>query len=359
MLAHLVANQSRRRDQKQLPLSDCGYVLPPHSTFINHANDVSNNNFRAPARIQMETTMGYQNQRVPALIAASNERHQLNGERIIYELKDFCTAIEKSIGARGVKTVMRTANTAWVYMEGEDMAMGWVGYGDFQTSRTARDNKYAVYARDIRNMKYNDMNDQHFMRVALKMDVALKHAKAYLRNYSTWETAEALSVPVRRDVDEVRKAAQRAYQVALETVGIGSRYAAQAGPLLQELGYMVLSGHTFTSPELGANIQDMLNKKKVSARFKNDDAVPMDFVRVYTTSYGEQRVDTVRVKDITNYRREIDTDHNRTWLAKELPEELMGKIAVMAMCQDAEFVEDVGFKVSDNMFYLYVEDVTT
>ena len=304
--------------------------------------------------------MGYQDQRVPALIAAQPSADALdafNGARIIHELKDFCTAIEKSM--RGVKTVMRTANTAWVYMEGEDMAMGWVGYGDFQTSRTARDNKDAVYARDIRNMKYNDMNDQHFMRVALKMDVALKHAKGYLTNYSTSETAQALSVPVRRDVDEVRKAAQRAYQVALETVGIGSRYAVQAGPLLQELGYMVLSGHTFTSPELGANIQDMLNKKKISSRFKNDDVVPMDFVRVYTMSYGEQRVDTVRIKDITGYRREIDTDHNRTWLAKELPEELMGKIAVMAMCQDDEFVEDVGFKVSDNMFYLYVEDVTT
>jgi len=306
--------------------------------------------------------MGYQDQRVPALIAASNERPLRNGERerIVHELKDFCTAIEKSIGARGVKTVMRTANTAWVYMEGEDMAMGWVGYGDFQTSRTAKDNKYAVYARGIRNMKYNDMNDQHFMRVALKMDVALKHAKAYLINYSTSETAQALSVPVRRDVDEVRKAAQRAYQVALETVGIeASKYTNKTGPLLQELGYMVLSGHTFTSPELGANIQDMLNKKKISSRFKNDAVVPMDFVRVYTMSYGEQRVDTVRIKDITHYRREIDTDHNRTWLAKELPEELMGKIAVMAMCQDDEFVEDVGFKVSDNMFYLYVEDVTT
>jgi len=358
MLAHLVANQSERHDQKQLPLGDCGYVLPPHSTFINHANVVSNNNFRAGARIQMETTMGYDHKRVPALIAASNERHQLNGERIIYELKNFCHVLEGSM--RGVKTVMRTANTAWVYMEGEDMAMGWVGYGDFQTSRTARDNKYAVYARGIRNMKYNDMNEQHFMRVALKINVALKHAKAYLINYSTSETAQALSVPVRRDVDEVRKAAQRAYQVALETVGIeASKYTNKTGPLLQELGYMVLSGHTFTSPELGANIQDMLNKKKVSARFKNDAVVPMDFVRVYTTSYGEQRVDTVRIKDITHYRREIDTDHNRTWLAKELPEELMGKIAVMAMCQDDEFVEDVGFKVSDNMFYLYVEDVTT
>ena len=152
--------------------------------------------------------MGYNHRRVPALIAEANEQN-LGGNRIIYELKDFCSAIEKSM--RGVKTIMMNGNTAWVYMEGEDMAMGWVGYGDFQTSRTAKDNKYVVYSRHIRNMKYNDMNEQYYMRMALKMDVALKHAKAYLTNYSTSETAEALSVPVRRDVDEVRKAAQRQY----------------------------------------------------------------------------------------------------------------------------------------------------
>ena len=300
--------------------------------------------------------MSYNHQRISCI--AIHQESLLNARAIPQELTEFCLAVTKSM--RGVKTTPRTLNSAWVYMEGEDMAMGYIGYGDFQTSRAAASKKYAVYARGIRNMKYNDMNEQHFMRVALKMDVALKHAKAYLINYSTSETAQALSVPVRRDVDEVRKAAQREYQAALSTLGIEtSKYTNTTGPLLQELGYMVLSGHTFTSPELGANIQDMLNKKKVSARFKNDAVVPMDFVRVYTTSYGEQRVDTVRIKDITHYRREIDTDHNRTWLAKELPEELMGHIAVMSMCEDGDFVEDVGYKVSENMFYLYVEDVTT
>jgi hypothetical protein len=37
----------------------------------------------------------------------------------------------------------------------------------------------------------------------------------------------------------------------------------------------------------------------------------------------------------------------------------MGKVAVMSMCENEEFVEDVGYKVSENMFYLYAEDVTT
>jgi hypothetical protein len=103
----------------------------------------------------------------------------------------------------------------------------------------------------------------------------------------------------------------------------------------------------------------MLDAKKIFARFQDKDTVPMDFVRAYTMDYGEQRVDTIRIKDITSYRFDTDTEQQRTWLAKELPEELMGKVAVMSMCENEEFVEDVGYKVSENMFYLYAEDVTT
>ena len=303
--------------------------------------------------------MGYHHQRVPALLADANELRSLNGQQIIGELKNFCLAIERSM--RGVKTVIRTANSAWVYMEGEDMAMGWIGYGDFQTSQAAVHKKYAVYARGIRNMKYNDMNEQHYMRVALRMDVALKHAKTYLRRYSTTETGEALFRPVKKAVREVASAAGRAYTECKVAVGVkADAYNDKpARAIIRELGYMVQSGHKFMDAELGANIEAMLDAKKIFARFQDNDIVPMDFVRAYTMDYGEQRVDTIRIKDITSYRFDTDTEQQRTWLAKELPEELMGKVAVMSMCENEEFVEDVGYKVSENMFYLYAEDVTT
>jgi len=306
--------------------------------------------------------MSYNHQRISSI--AIHQESLLNARAIPQELTEFCLAVTKSM--RGVKTTPRTLNSAWVYMEGEDMAMGYIGYGDFQTSRAAASKKYAVYARGIRNMKYNDMNEQHFMRVALKMDVALKHAKAYLINYSTSETAQALYNPAKVAVRDVSTTARMEYRKAKEDVGLVSTLDYQTGSkglcsnaLERELGYLMLSGHVFSNPELSTAIQDMLAKKKVFSRFAAADAVPMDFVRAYTMSYGEQRVDTVRVKDISSYRFEVDRDHNRTWLAKELPEELMGHIAVMSMCEDGDFVEDVGYKVSENMFYLYVEDVTT
>jgi hypothetical protein len=52
-------------------------------------------------------------------------------------------------------------------------------------------------------------------------------------------------------------------------------------------------------------------------------------------------------------------DHKHTYLAEDLPEELAGKVAVMSMCENGHFVEGVGYKVNDAMFYFYVEDVTT
>jgi len=304
----------------------------------------------------MENTMSYTHQKISNIDMDADELSWRS-----QALDEFRRAVEKSM--RGVKTDNRNTNSAWVYMEGEDMAMGWIGYGDFQTSQAAVHKKYAVYARGIRNMKYNDMNEQHYMRVALRMDAALKHVKTYMSNYSTGETAAALYHPAKKAVRNVSDTVRKEYRDAKQAVGINSDYHSpvQAPSALErELSYLVLSGHVFSDPELGTNIQDMLAKKKVFSRFAGGDDIPMNFVRAYTTIRGEQRVDTVRVKDITSYRFELDIDHLHIGrLAKELPEELMGQVAVMSMCENEEFVEDVGYKVSENMFYLYVEDVTT
>ena len=73
-----------------------------------------------------------------------------------FELVEFRTAIENN----HIKTMHRTANTAYVYIEGEQMVLGWIGYGDFQSTISGAD-KYVVYARNIRNMRHVEGTDEY------------------------------------------------------------------------------------------------------------------------------------------------------------------------------------------------------
>ena len=94
------------------------------------------------------------------------------------ELRNFRIRVHKDL--RGVETFPRDTKSAWVCIKGEPMVLGWIGYGDYQTSKTG-DPKYVVYARDVANMKYSDYTDQYYMRMAVSIDTAVKHAKRFMR----------------------------------------------------------------------------------------------------------------------------------------------------------------------------------
>ena len=59
------------------------------------------------------------------------------------ELRNFRIRVHKDL--RGVETFPRCRNSAWVCIKGEPMALGWIGYGDYQTSKSG-DPKYVVCA---------------------------------------------------------------------------------------------------------------------------------------------------------------------------------------------------------------------
>lgn len=275
------------------------------------------------------------------------------------ELWTFRREVERAM--RGAKTMVRTSNTAYVYMDDDPYVLGWIGYGDFQTSKNGK-HKYVVYSRDIDNCKYSEGKEQHYMRMALNMGTAVKHAGAELRSYSPSEVSYAASALVRGNVHRVKDEAYDAYTASLEALGFSDSYKVSKGrgDTVRELISIFQSGHAF-SPEVHTKMEDVIAKKKIADRFPKRGMLPMDFIRVYE-KFGKQYMDKVAIADMYNY-------HNTRWtsaqvevstlLMKDVDEELQGKIAVMGMCADKQFVEDVGYKASDAMFYFYTEDTTT
>lgn len=292
------------------------------------------------------------------LVSDAREHAEAHSGDLIHsqELRNFRIRLHKEM--RGVETFPRDRSSAWVCMKGEPMALGWIGYGDYQTSKRGEP-KYVVYARNVANMKYSDYTEQYYMRMAVNIDTAVRHARGYLYKYSTDEIATVFAGDIKRAVRQVKSAADGAYETARADVGIkNSSYSSDADKrLMSELFNMIHAGHTFVDAELDTNIRTLMAKKKESDRFSGK-TTPVDFLRTYE-HYDGMRVDTTRIEDVMSYKTEPMHDHKHTYLAQDLPEELAGKVAVMSMCENGHFVEGVGYKVNDAMFYFYVEDVTT
>ena len=264
------------------------------------------------------------------------------------QLLEFARTVER---AMRVKTVPRDRNTAWVYRDNDLMAIGYIGYGDFATS-VHGDDKYVVCARGIQNMKYSEYGDQHNMRMALKMDTAMKHAKRYLVPYSLPECAVVFAQQVRTEVSNYRRTIKEKFSASKKAVGLNERSWGDeekaANRLMSELRSMVKAGHSFIDKTLDADIRAMFEAADGFKHF--EEVVPMDFVHVHE-QWGKQVVGRVTVKDITAWQPEHE--NVCTFRAEEVPEEIQHGCAALSMCEDGHFVEGVGYKVNDHTFYLY------
>ena len=303
--------------------------------------------------------MAYQHKLVSKITETVGEQlgEDLTGDMYhSQELKNFRTRLHKEM--RGVYTKTRNQSSAWVCMDNEPMVLGWVGYGDYQTSKSG-DPKYVVCARDIENMKYSDYTIQHNMRMATNIDTAIKHAKGHMRKYTTDDIAQVFAKDVKRAVNNIKDKARDEFNKAVTNAGIkGSGYGdGSEKKLMVELFNMVHAGHKFVDTEVDTSIRTLMAKTKENDRF-GKGVTPVNFLRTYK-HYDGMRVDITRIADITGYRHEPMHEHKHTYLAQDLPDDFAGKVAVMSMCEDKHFVEGVGYRVNEAMFYFYVEDVTT
>ena len=265
-------------------------------------------------------------------------------------LQEFRQAIHRS--DRKLKTTLRSQNTAWVYAEDELFVRGWVGWGDFQTSRYGQ-NKFVVSARGIINCKYTDHSEQYCMKMSLAMAPTLKVAKRTLTKYTPHEVEQIYRRTVRDKVHDKRERLRSQERSALSSTGIAA-YGPAKEKMVRELGHLAMSGHTFTDPDFGQNVQLLLETKEALSCLP--DVVPMDFVHIYPTPW-ETRADILAVPDaLTMYGQ---TPQMCTWVAEELPENVMGKIAVMQMCEDEQYVDGVGLRVNESTFYLHKESDDT
>lgn len=293
------------------------------------------------------------------LLKEANAVHQNAGTSSIPHvtfLVTFCSQLESTM--RGIKTLYRNSKSAWVYRDGEYMTLGWIGYGDFQTSKSGQP-KFVVYARGITNCKYNDQTDQHHMRMAKDKETALKAARGNFLKYTPEEVAMALQSKVRQPITDMEQKASTAYRTAARKLGLDT-YSSMAMRTFDALKDTMVHDEAtkrMYGPDLVADINTMIAAKADTDRHSAKE-LSMKFVNIFEDSFGETQVSVCEISDVkTSWR--ASAKHEITYAVADVPEDLEGQVSVMSICDDGEFVDGIGFKVCPRAFFLYIQDVTT
>lgn len=266
-------------------------------------------------------------------------------------LDDFQYEISKKL--KGIKFKERAHNSLWAYREGESYAMGYIGFGDFRDNGDG-EHLYTVWSPNILNNRYGHGSQMH-MAQAKQLKKGVSNALKYLRPLSVKQTASISTKSCRFKVSEVIGEArtQFTHAAAHITHNFLDPRRGDENALQQELQHLVEIGHEFLDKELGDKLHTLFNNLKEYVLSHENNSNVFTFVEATKTITGRQVFRVATNVDTTfTYGFDVPQENISVYSQEELPEELAGKLSVLSMIDPDNYVEGVGYRAADNVFYL-------
>jgi len=172
---------------------------------------------------------------------------------------------------------------------------------------------------------------------------ALKNALAHLRPYTVKELNDNFAYPVVRKVRDVND--ENRDKVTKAEGAITKHPQLQA-----ELRAMVASGYQFVDADFSSKVTAFLNEFDEYAL--STPAVHMYFVRAYVLN-DQQLFDVSFLENAHNtWDYKVSNEPAERYTSDTLPEHLSGKLSVLMMCELDEYVDGVGIRMNDGVFYV-------
>ena len=123
--------------------------------------------------------------------------------------------------------------------------------------------------------------------------------------------------------------------------------------LQRELKYMVESGYEFLDKDLGTALGKLVVSMKELDAARDTNKNTFTFVEAFVSPIGRQMFRAYADVDANNYYSfDGFTDEVSLYEQHNLPEELAGKLSVLSMLEEGGYVEGVGYRAADSIFYL-------
>ena len=259
----------------------------------------------------------------------------------------FATQVQREMrGIKfGVKTDGKSQHKKFVYMEGYPYTMGYLHYGDPRENAEQKVNHFCVSAPTIMNEKYADYNSNYAMKMSVNLNQGVKNAKRYLQPVPWGVVAHKKFKDVRHAFNNVRNSFQDDFELSMGELGMKNK------TLAPELANLIENGHVFLDKELHDKVVDMVAKRKL---YEEDKQKRCDLYFVYAyIKWGKEtyiviEIDDAQVISSPDWKTMQHTEYD----ADTLPEQLKGRVMSLNVLEQDTFVDGVGYKVGDNMFYV-------
>ena len=235
-----------------------------------------------------------------------------------------------------------------VYMDDYPFDFGRVGYKNYSVKKDydKTENSFGIYSRKIKNPKYGEGRDQFHMVMTASPDKAVKMASKYLVPYTHRELAQAFYKGAQNNI------AKSAYDAINERTSLANNVGRLSTDiLLSELANLKSQGVKFKHHEF-AQVIDKLDEVEERAReeqSRRPSALFVRFRQVGDDTYADvQNCADVRSND---YKPNL-SDAITTYIQADIPEDIMGSVAVLSILEDGQYVNRVGQKVDERTFWI-------
>lgn len=268
------------------------------------------------------------------------------GSAIDPQVEEFAQAVCNKI--RGYKYAYRDRRTAWVYRDGDTFTMGYLSFND--------DKCYAVFSPNIQNGKYS-YGERQNMSQATKMTKALSNAAKYLRPLTMKEVVGMTERGVREKARETVQSVRKNVANIKDEVVDGLFYipdratALKTNALQAELKHLVDTGYEFIDPRVGEQLRKVFGALEELSESRSTNEPVFTIVEAIKSVTGAQKFRVMKDVQLSwNWsHQEVEMD---IFSQDELPEELARKLAVMSMVDKDQYVEGVGYKYCDTLYYV-------
>jgi len=238
-----------------------------------------------------------------------------------------------------------TADSLSVYYKGDRYVMAMVAYGDTVGVRRSEVKKFAVFSRKIANAKYGSYRDQFYMAASVDLGKAVKNFKRYAIPYAPYEIAQVSLRAAVQCVNHVKTKPSHTLREATRNVKSNESFWDDVLRLYE-------SGHKFSSPTVNAEFQAMVDAKR-EERERGMKATHLCAVELcYDGRFSLTKV--LGVSSNTAYKQLPATPPVNV-TQEELPEGIQQKLALLSMMGTDEYVEDIGVRAHDWLYWVHID----
>jgi hypothetical protein len=229
-----------------------------------------------------------------------------------------------------------------VYIEGSDYVVGAIGHGRKYGIKEVDKSVYMIHSRKINNEKFAEHRDQYWMSFVTDHKKAVRLALSKLVPYSPKEMADITIRDFKDHIEQVRN------NVRAGVSGLISPLS-DRNILMREMRNLIAQNTMFVTEEFQKAAAGFIKAEEEWNEVRNK---PVHGYYVYVRMVGdEQWVDIVEATDAQKYHSVEHCPVTSTPVS-DVPEDIQGKVAVLAMANIGQYMQGVGVRTTEKSFWL-------